>query len=83
MGSGRGPGRNGGPMMHGPRGSGAIGATRCKAKALERTGSALDHGGVAGILGLAAGAGNAAAKHLARVACQDANSEPKKTPRCS
>ena len=35
------------------------------------------------ILGLAAGAGNAAAKHLARVACQDANSEPKKTPRCS
>ena len=35
------------------------------------------------ILGLAAGAGNAAAKHLARVACQDANSEPKMTPRCS
>ena len=35
------------------------------------------------ILGLAARAGNAAAKHLARVACQDANSEPKKTPRCS
>ena len=35
------------------------------------------------ILGLAAGAGNAAAKHLARVACQVANSEPKKTPRCS
>ena len=30
------------------------------------------------ILGLAAGAGNAAAKHLARVACQDANSEPKR-----
>ena len=35
------------------------------------------------ILGLAARAGNAAAKHLARVACQDANSEPNKTPRCS
>ena len=26
-------------------GVGAIGATRCRAKALERTGSALDHGG--------------------------------------
>ena len=64
-------------------GVGAIGATRCRAKALGWTGSALDHGGVAGFLGLAARAGNAAAKHLARVACQDANSEPKKTPRCS
>ena len=82
MGSGRGPGRNGGPMMHGPRGSRGGGATPCRAKALGWTGSALDYGGVA-VLGLAARAGNAAAKHLARVACQDANLEPKKTPRCS
>ena len=66
-------------MMHGPRISGTS-ATPYRAKALEWTGSALDHGGVARILGLAAGAGNAAAKHLARVACQDANSEPKKDP---
>ena len=33
-------------------GVGGIGATRCRAKALERTGSALDHGGVAGFKGL-------------------------------
>ena len=50
--SGWGPGGarggNGGPMMHGPRGVGGIGATPCRAKALEWTGSALDHGGVAG-----------------------------------
>ena len=32
-------------------GVGGIGATRCRAKALERTGSALDHGGVAGFYG--------------------------------
>ena len=32
---------------------------------------------VCAILGLAAGAGNAAAKHLARVACQDAKSRPR------
>ena len=48
MGSGRGPGRNGGPMMHGPPGVGGIGATPYRAKALGWTGSALDHGGVAG-----------------------------------
>ena len=37
-------------------GVGAIGATRCRAKALERTGSALDHGGVAGFIRAAAAA---------------------------
>ena len=52
MGVREGPrGENGGPMMHGPRGSAAGGATRRRAKALERTGSALDHGGVAGFNG--------------------------------
>ena len=53
-----------GPMMR-ALGGGGIGATPCRGKPLGGTGSALDHGGVA-------------AKHLARVACQDANSEPKR-----
>ena len=83
MGSGRGPGRNGGPMMHGPRGSAAGGATPYRAKASRMDGLRPGPRRRCRILGLAAGAGNAAAKHLARVACQDANSEPKKTPRCS
>ena len=33
------------------RGVGGVGATPCKAKALKWTGSALDHGGVAGFQG--------------------------------
>ena len=47
MGSGRGPGRNGGPMMHGPRGSAPSAPPLVELK-LGWTGSALDHGGVAG-----------------------------------
>ena len=43
MGSGRGLGRNGGPMMHRQGGSAAV-APPCRAKALD-TGSAWDHGG--------------------------------------
>ena len=49
MGSGRGPGRNGGPMMHELRESALLGGT----------GSALDHGGVAGFKGLRPGQGRA------------------------
>ena len=51
MGSGTGSGRNGGPMDARAQGVGAPGATPCRGKPLGGTGSALDHGGVAGFNG--------------------------------
>ena len=51
-----GPERNGGPMMHGPRGSAPSAPPVVELKVLGWTGSALDHGGVAGFKGCATAA---------------------------